>query len=69
MPGGPVLNGGYPVEKRLATDPQMPQPNNNSLIARQAVFEDLRRKGLLNTPELQQAAAEAFIVAMPGRIG
>lgn len=65
MPGGPVLNGARPVDKHLANQPY----NANALTPelRRAHWDDLQRRGLLNTPELQMAAAADNIQLMPGR--
>ena len=71
MPGGPVLNGAMmPAEKRMAGDPRSYQqlPEGLSPEARRAFYDELQKRGLLNTPELQQAAAESAIVRVPGRM-
>ena len=66
MPGGPVLNGGVPIDRSMATGPARGQ---TEMDARRAFFDDLQRRGLLTTSELQMAAAEASLVRLPGRTG
>jgi hypothetical protein len=67
--GGPVLNGGgHVVDKRLANSPQT-QSSAMTQDARRAFFDDLQRRGLLNTPELQMEAAQTAIIRTPGYNG
>jgi hypothetical protein len=63
--GGPVLNGGYPVDKRLANQPYA-QPTQQDP---RAFWDEAMRQGLLTTPELQMRAAAAAVVPMQNRKG
>lgn len=62
-PGGPILNGGQPIDKRLANQPYQA---NNQLDPR-SFWDEAQRRGLLNTPEAQMQAASAMAIPMQTR--
>lgn len=69
MPGGPVLNGAWPVEKHLANDPRAYANGGTDQATVQRVLDHLQASGALNTVEAQTAAASLMIQPMPGRRG
>lgn len=68
-PGGPLLNGGYTVDKHLANDPRQFAQVTPDQTAVRAVLDRLQASGALNTVEAQTAAASLLIQPMPGRRG
>lgn len=69
VPGGPLLNGARPAEKRLATDPApsyYPAPSQADL---QIGLSRMQEQGNLDTQMKQLAAAALSIQRLQGRTG
>lgn len=68
LPGGPVLNGAQPVDKRLANQPNAynQQPQREDTIA---LLQRLQASGALDTPDKQVAAAALAARPVQGRMG
>lgn len=64
--GGPIMNGAYPIDKRLATQPTLPSgPSYGEKIA---FLNGAQAAGGLTAPEDQTRAAAQAIIAMRGRM-
>jgi hypothetical protein len=58
--GGPILNGGQPIDKRLANQPYQA----NAQVDPRIFWDEAQKRGLLTTPELQMQAAAATAIPM-----
>lgn len=67
-PGGPVLNGAYPVDKRLATDPRT-YPGQPTQADLRAGLDRMQEQGDLQKQMDQLAAAALTLQRFQGRIG